>query len=1010
MCKVKLERLLAPLGLAIVWLALTLGILSLGVSTSQAAPLQTTDVLPVSVPTGQVLPHKAAAVSASNVPSISNVTGATYDADRGEMVVFGIADPALPALDYAHVQENLAIAMRALYDSNGPEIPGVSIEGTLDPLDVIYFGNVTDTHFGQVSFESDRLLKIYTLGKDNLTGITVTSNVTGYMSYPDRMELLTETVTDSILIRYFFTPTLRIKQITTPHTIIFSPTVHFIDWAYMSAETSTATTEAAQGFVDNFNQHYLDYAAERWAVYSDTTLYEMAQLAKLTAVGQWVYDQGLELPGMNTPWLDHYPISHAATVTQTPGITVTWVQTISGTPYDSSLRGGVYAYGILEWLLGTLEDQEIANDAQNGIKPPQPQYMPCHLRPTQRCPRRPFGVTCIATPGPLMGYVIPLADNAVANGGFEGGPGSAPWNQNSIFEMIMAGSARSGDYAAQFPVYHNAQVAMFQTLYIPADATTARVTYWRAVATAETTHPWDFFASFLTDGDGARLATFEGLDDGDADGYWHQVSFDAGSYAGQTVQLWFTATTNGSNITNFFVDDISLDYLDPTPPTVMTVTTTDVGTRRRPSPAKPIATNKAIMTGAVEFHIVFHEHMKPSVVPTVTIRHQVSQTMYTLTAKTETGYTNGYLDSDPTNWYGTYTFTLQMEDGTYDLDVSAAQDVAGNVMYTATNAYTFVFDATSPQVQGISPANGASDMPVDASVVITFSEAINTNTFSYSVSPDPGGWAASWNAMTDVVTLTHNAFMTGTLYTVTVTSAGDLAGNPLDGAPVIWSFTTFVPDTTAPEVVGTSPVNDASEVAVDANIVITFSEAISTNTFSYSVSPDPGGWAASWNAMTDVVTLTHNAFMTGTLYTVTVTAADDLADNPLDGASVIWSFTTLVPDTVVPEILGVFPINNASEVVVDANIVITFSEAISTNTFLYSISPDPGGWTVSWNGMNDMVTLTHNTFMTGTRYTITVTAADDLADNPLNGAPVSWSFTTFVPDTTAPEILGVFPI
>jgi hypothetical protein len=779
MKKTRWGRLVIPMGLGIALLASILISLSLFTQPTRAAALPQTvePVLPRPELASFLSVDQAAkkaddSVQATEALSISNIIGATYDQARGEVIVFGVADPDLPALDFSYIRENLVIALRAFYDPVAPEIPGVSIEGVDDPLEVVYFGTVTDTHFGQVSFETDRLLKIYTMGVDNVTGLTVTSNVTGYMSYPKRMEQLEETESDPILIRYFFTPTLLAEPIASPHTILFSRTQKLIDWAYMSATTSAASAEAAQGFVDNFNQYYWDYAAERSAADGDTTLYEMAQLSKLTAIAQWIHDQNLELvvPGLNAPWLSHYPVAYAETATQTPGIAVTWVQTIGGTPYESSLRGGVYAVGDIGWIAPTIEGQKVADDVYDALDSPQPLMIPFVLpnrvRPLEESSE---------SEGPLVVYVIPLADNAVLNGDFEDGQGSAPWGQDSFFEMIRSSSPHNGTYAAQFPVYNNAQVAMSQTLCVPADATMARLTYWRAAATDETTHPHDFFASFLADADGRRLITLETLDDGDADGFWHQVSFDTSVYAGHTVQLWFTATTDGNNITNFFVDDVSLDYLDPIPPTV----------------ADTIAPDRVAQTGAVEFEVVFHERMKTDVVPKAMLILQGTQISHTLMAKTGAGYTNGYLDSDPTRWYGTFAFTPQMAKGTYDLDVSTAQDLAWNVMYPADNVHTLTFDVTSLQVQDTWPPEGASGVPVDASVVISFNKAVNTSTLNYDVSPDPGGWAESWDSANKVATLAHNRFDPGATYTVTIIEAQDLEGNSLSYAPVVWSFTTL---------------------------------------------------------------------------------------------------------------------------------------------------------------------------------------------------------------------------
>jgi hypothetical protein len=244
--------------------------------------------------------------------------------------------------------------------------------------------------------------------------------------------------------------------------------------------------------------------------------------------------------------------------------------------------------------------------------------------------------------------------------------------------MISSSSPHNGSYAALFPVYSSARVALSQTLYVPTDATMARLTYWRAAVTGETTHPHDFFSSFLSRADGTRLTTFETMDDGDADAFWHEVSFDVIPYTGQVVQLWFTATTDAANITNFFVDDVSLDYLDLTPPTVEAVTAPDT----------------VVQTGTVNFTLTFHERMNAAVVPIVTISPQGYQETYTLTARTGAGYTNGYLDTDPTRWSGTYVFTLSMQDGTYALNVSAAQDLAENVMYPAEDIHTLTFDPT----------------------------------------------------------------------------------------------------------------------------------------------------------------------------------------------------------------------------------------------------------------------------------------------------------------------------
>ena len=103
----------------------------------------------------------------------------------------------------------------------------------------------------------------------------------------------------------------------------------------------------------------------------------------------------------------------------------------------------------------------------------------------------------------------------------------------------------------------------------------------------------------------------------------------------------------------------------------------------------------------------------------------------------------------------------------------------------------FEADETPPAVTAVSPPDGETEVPLDATVVITFSEPISVPTFAYGVSPDPGGWLEDWGSNDTVVTLTHDVFAYGTVYNASVTAAEDVAGNPM-ASPYEWSFTTIM--------------------------------------------------------------------------------------------------------------------------------------------------------------------------------------------------------------------------
>jgi CSLREA domain-containing protein len=110
-----------------------------------------------------------------------------------------------------------------------------------------------------------------------------------------------------------------------------------------------------------------------------------------------------------------------------------------------------------------------------------------------------------------------------------------------------------------------------------------------------------------------------------------------------------------------------------------------------------------------------------------------------------------------------------------------------------------------------------------------------------------------------------------------------------------------------------------------------------------------------------------------------------------------------------PTILAVSPPDGAVDVALDASLVITFSEPISVPTFVYSLVPDPGGWSGSWGPNNVAVTLTHDPFEGRIPYTATVSAAEDRVGNPL-AEPFEWAFTTVCEAvqivTVTPEISG----
>ena len=259
---------------------------------------------------------------------------------------------------------------------------------------------------------------------------------------------------------------------------------------------------------------------------------------------------------------------------------------------------------------------------------------------------------------------------------------------------------------------------------------------------------------------------------------------------------------------------------------------------------------------------------------------------------------------------------------------------------------------TPPRVQSISPADGATDVAVDASVVVNFSEPMNTGSVSYNISPNPGGVTPTWNGAGTQLTLAHSDFAENTDYTVTVSAGTDLDGNGLENAPYSVSFTTVPP--TPPRVQSISPADGATDVAVDASVVVNFSEPMNTSSVSYNISPNPGGVTPAWNGAGTQLTLAHSDFAYSTAYTVSITGGTDVDGNGLENAPYDWTFTTEVPHADLS--IGM----QASDVFVSPSDSVTFTLTVA-NAGYYS--PVTATVTDQWfpaNGVSNITGLPVN--------------------------------------------------
>jgi hypothetical protein len=295
-------------------------------------------------------------------------------------------------------------------------------------------------------------------------------------------------------------------------------------------------------------------------------------------------------------------------------------------------------------------------------------------------------------------------------------------------------------------------------------------------------------------------------------------------------------------------------------------------------------------------------------------------------------------------------------------------------------------------LQGLPLAPG----PVDAPIIIQFSESMNVSTFLWAVFPDPGGWSEQWTNGNTTVTLTHANPFSYSMIEVLVDYVEDIYGRPLVPGPVPNPFV-FTTISTVPYIVMTDPYDGEIDVDVWRNITVWFSEPINTSTFGWSLAPDPGGWyQEEWSANDTVVVLKHvTPFTECTMYSVTVTSADDKQGNPLVPGPVPnpWSFKI---ESLCPYVLYTVPTHNETNVSLTQDIIIMFSAAMNASTLSWSMTtgPDPGGWTEVWPSPDFLVLSHANPFTPSTTYIFELTYIEGENGYPLCGLPIVIEFTT----------------
>jgi hypothetical protein len=239
----------------------------------------------------------------------------------------------------------------------------------------------------------------------------------------------------------------------------------------------------------------------------------------------------------------------------------------------------------------------------------------------------------------------------------------------------------------------------------------------------------------------------------------------------------------------------------------------------------------------------------------------------------------------------TYTATI----------MATVKDLTGNALQV-NYVWTFSTGAViSPMVTSTDPANLATGVVLNKTIIATFNQAMDPLTLTATTFKLAQGVTAIPGTVSYANTVASfkptSALASSTVYTATITTGAKNAGGTVLATNVVWTFTTGT--ISAPKVNSTDPANLATGVALNKVISAVFSEAmnpltITTSSFTLMLGTTPVVGTVNYAGTTATFTPTGN-LLSGNVYTATITTVAknvggvSLADN------YVWTFNTGAP-------------------------------------------------------------------------------------------------------------------
>lgn len=325
---------------------------------------------------------------------------------------------------------------------------------------------------------------------------------------------------------------------------------------------------------------------------------------------------------------------------------------------------------------------------------------------------------------------------------------------------------------------------------------------------------------------------------------------------------------------------------------------------------------------------------------------------------------------------------------------------------------TATYDSVSMDVSGQSGLNQGMDISSDGTQIF-IAKANDDKIHEYSL--DTAWDLSSTSYVGELDVTTEASFPNG----VAIGNSDERIFVSDNGTDFIYQYSA---DTTDPTVNSLTPANNAVDVAVDANLVIEFDEAVNVETgdiIIYKAAPisvfetiDVTSGQVTGNGTDTIIINPSSDFVGGATYFVNIdaTAFDDLAGNSYAGIvspdKTSWRFTVI--ETTAPIISSLSPADDSADNVLDPYLTIEFSEPVdveSGNITIYRSADDSvlevidvTGPYVTGTGTDTIIIDPNESLLANTSYYIQIdaTAFDDLVGNSFPGISDSttWNIDT----------------